>query len=1083
MEKSLFLLLGLASFLVLVGYISATAPAVSAVDLTPQVFFGINSCVRIDGYNNFDAWKFYVSCAMGYDKRTLSPDYTGTCSSRIVDAYRSEADKDKSVAGSICDKAENDIWPFSYKITESGRWDPNLRMCLNPSSCVNGVPSKIVSCGVIQNVAGVCSRSVCGSTVAPECDGVFPGTNVPGGKCSTSCKFESLNPFEFSVSSLPGSASVNQGSSTTVRYTIKGTGGAAQPVSMSCTNIENTGITCNFSPASCTPGTNNECSGDLTIRTSSSTTIRDYAVRITGTYSGTVRYSTFSLSVETGTPTFKFAIWTNPSDGGTVKPGTVLRSTISVLRTQGIEEPVSITCSPNFGVACKLNGVQNAKVECTPRPTCTVSLEQSASIPQSYVTAITGKGTKTISAIATTSYKFVVAEETTTTPDTGDIGDGPTDGPPSSCMDCKGGRCVPCGQGPYRYSMSLSPEEVSVAPGQTAPFTVNIQRGSSSLNGDRSCTVSVRSFWSEDDERPPSGISISFSPTSCTLSPSSQTCSVAGTVRAESSALAGRYNDYNVEARCTVGGAEEENERLSIIVSPFDLDATITPISGTVEKGSSTSAVVNLLKIGGSSSIQPQPVTLSCDGLPIGVSCSFSKMSDVLGDTFSGSFSRRSPPSTDSFGWITNAVETVAGISDIGKGGGSDYAMSLYQAPHRSASVSKTVIVPSLEGRRLFLSFDYKLQNSFGPCTSSFRFCSSCKTCSYDEDSPAPAYATITVSGASSSFSDTVTPGTFTPIGSGQRCSDSRWGRSCTESFSLVDSSGSDIGSVRKETEWTYYFNQCRSSGCPETTYSGGYNTPWKTYSREITSLVSGTATTPLTITLENRRWGTRYDEYFTNSHTSSFDNIRIYAEPGFPGCTPTYSRNPTTGSYGWWCEVPVTISSQTTSASGISNIRVTGHDSANWFREYEYGNIYYDWVTGKNQNYFDLSDTANYQLTVASNCDPENDRTVVTMPFSIVPDQEVPVSVEIFSCDYVAGSPVMLDLSILPDNLPWDSSLGCSIGGVAIGPAGGTAPVVWPDGTISEDGHFKVSTTCKIPSVIEAGSHILRATPTIYPA
>jgi hypothetical protein len=49
------------------------------------------------------------------------------------------------------------------------------------------------------------------------------------------------------------------------------------------------------------------------------------------------------------------------------------------------------------------------------------------------------------------------------------------------------------------------------------------------------------------------------------------------------------------------------------------------------------------------------------------------------------------------------------------------------------------------------------------------------------------------------------------------------------------------------------------------------------------------------------------------------------------------------------------------------------------------------------------------------------------------------------------------------------------------MGPSSGGGAIQWPSGTISENGHFKITALCTIPNSIISGSHTLFATPTIF--
>jgi len=114
-------------------------------------------------------------------------------------------------------------------------------------------------------------------------------------------------------------------------------------------------------------------------------------------------------------------------------------------------------------------------------------------------------------------------------------------------------------------------------------------------------------------------------------------------------------------------------------------------------------------------------------------------------------------------------------------------------------------------------------------------------------------------------------------------------------------------------------------------------------------------------------------------------------------------------------------------------------------------------------------------QVSCASDCN-----TTATLPSPVTPGEIVTISVEFWDFRYLAGGKVRVDLSIDGATV-WNAANGCSIGGVKLGPTSGSGTTAWPSGTVSEDGHFKVTALCTVPSSISAGAHTLSATPTIF--
>lgn len=149
------------------------------------------------------------------------------------------------------------------------------------------------------------------------------------------------------------------------------------------------------------------------------------------------------------------------------------------------------------------------------------------------------------------------------------------------------------------------------------------------------------------------------------------------------------------------------------------------------------------------------------------------------------------------------------------------------------------------------------------------------------------------------------------------------------------------------------------------------------------------------------------------------------------------------------------------------------------------------------NSDAYGIPRSAGYNLTIVSAscngdlvCDyPETQSscssdcfTTASMPSPVSPGQIVTIIVEFEDSRYLAGGKVSLDLRFdSTTGTAWDSSNGCSIGGVKLGPTNSGGTTAWPSGTTSENGHFEVTSLCTIPSSISNGAHTLFATPTIY--
>ena len=125
------------------------------------------------------------------------------------------------------------------------------------------------------------------------------------------------------------------------------------------------------------------------------------------------------------------------------------------------------------------------------------------------------------------------------------------------------------------------------------------------------------------------------------------------------------------------------------------------------------------------------------------------------------------------------------------------------------------------------------------------------------------------------------------------------------------------------------------------------------------------------------------------------------------------------------------------------------------------------------------VSPTCDYPET-QSTC-PSDCETTANIPSPVSPGDVVTVTVEFYDSRYQEDGKVKIDMVVNPEGTIWDSNNGCFFGGVKMGSVASGNTIAWPPGTTSEDGHFRISTTCTLPSSISAGSHTLVATPTIF--
>lgn len=110
----------------------------------------------------------------------------------------------------------------------------------------------------------------------------------------------------------------------------------------------------------------------------------------------------------------------------------------------------------------------------------------------------------------------------------------------------------------------------------------------------------------------------------------------------------------------------------------------------------------------------------------------------------------------------------------------------------------------------------------------------------------------------------------------------------------------------------------------------------------------------------------------------------------------------------------------------------------------------------------------------------PIDCRTSAGISYLVAEGDEADVWVEFWDSRYQAGQKVQIDLVISPENVVWNPYNGCFFGGVEMGSEPRSSVVGWPASTISEDGHFRVETTCRLPDGVEKGPHKLLATATM---
>ncbi|MYW06386.1 M4 family metallopeptidase, partial [Streptomyces sp. SID3343] len=194
--------------------------------------------------------------------------------------------------------------------TNPGGGKPNSPTCNNTTSTGIGIQQagKVFYGGMLLKTSGMTYRKYrtatlkSAKTLDPTC-GLFNKTkaawdavSVPVQTGDPTCT-DTGNP-DFSLALSPTSGTAKQGASATTTVTTAVTGGAAQSVTLSASNLPS-GVTANFNPATVQAGG----SSTLTLSASATAPVGTYSVTVTGTGTSATHTAQYSLTVSTtGTP-------------------------------------------------------------------------------------------------------------------------------------------------------------------------------------------------------------------------------------------------------------------------------------------------------------------------------------------------------------------------------------------------------------------------------------------------------------------------------------------------------------------------------------------------------------------------------------------------------------------------------------------------------------------------------------------------------------------------------------------------------------------------------------------------------------
>lgn len=95
---------------------------------------------------------------------------------------------------------------------------------------------------------------------------------------------------------------------------------------------------------------------------------------------------------------------------------------------------------------------------------------------------------------------------------------------------------------------------------------------------------------------------------------------------------------------------------------------------------------------------------------------------------------------------------------------------------------------------------------------------------------------------------------------------------------------------------------------------------------------------------------------------------------------------------------------------------------------------------------------------------------------------QPVIISVNFSDGRYVKNNNIMLDLTVLPDQVVWNTTNGCVYSGSVLSPTGSGPTTKWSANTISNDLNFSTTFACYTPVGLVSGIHSLAVKPVFFP-
>jgi hypothetical protein len=364
---------------------------------------------------------------------------------------------------------------------------------------------------------------------------------------------------DFSVSALPASQTVVQGSPASYTVTVTPSGGFTGDVSLSA-GVLPSGATATFSPASIAGGSG---TSTMTVSTLSTTPTGSYTVTITGASSTpSISHNSTVTLIVNAAPTPNFSLSASPSNV-TITQGSNGTSTITITRSNGFNSGVNLSAS---GLPSGVTAVFNPNQAVSTSSTLTMTASG---------TATTGTTTFTVTGTSTTGSPTHTTTITLTVN----------------------------AAGTPNFSLSASPSNVTITQGGNGTSTITITRSNGFNSG---VNLSASGL--------PSGVTAVFNPSQAVSTSSTLT------MTASSTATTGTTT-FTVTGTSTTG-SPTHTTTITLTVNAagtpnFSLSAS--PSNVTITQGSSGTSTITITRSNGFNS----GVNLSASGLPSGVTAVF----------------------------------------------------------------------------------------------------------------------------------------------------------------------------------------------------------------------------------------------------------------------------------------------------------------------------------------------------------------------------------------------------------------------------------------------------------------------------